>query len=150
MLGVVGAVAVATGVVTETVWFWIIYGLVWLTFFELFEEKSAFWETIYGDRNVESTEQASSVEETVDPVTVLKQRYAEGAIDDESSRRDLTGYWSPRTPSPNYRPNEKRDSESGRARLPAAFRRVSRAIQRILTQQSRLRSTVRRIRLPST
>jgi hypothetical protein len=85
VLGVVGAVALATGAATTDAFvFWIFYGIVWLTFLEQFEEKSEFWEKLFGGST--SDESLEADEETVpdeDPVTVLKRRYAEGAVDDE-------------------------------------------------------------------
>ncbi|QLH84215.1 SHOCT domain-containing protein [Halosimplex pelagicum] len=86
VLGGVGAVALWTGTALDWGWFWIFYGIVWLTFLDLFEDDEWFWESMYGDGSeaTERTERESEDEDSdEDPLAVLKRRYAEGAIDDE-------------------------------------------------------------------
>lgn len=85
VLGVVGAVALATGAATADAFvFWVIYALAWISFLDLFEEKSALWENLFGDES-EKTAEAKPRDEFEDgsPIAVLKRRYAEGHIDDE-------------------------------------------------------------------
>jgi uncharacterized membrane protein len=88
-LTVVGAVGLVTG---PTLWFWIGYFLVWLTFVDLFEDD--FLSTIFDrgdDSDSERTrEQASArTDETVTPLETLKRRYAAGELDDEAFERKL-------------------------------------------------------------
>jgi uncharacterized membrane protein len=88
-LTVVGAVGLVTG---PTLWFWIGYFLVWLTFVDLFEDD--FLSTIFdrGDAadSARSDEAASArTDETVTPLETLKRRYAAGELDDEAFERKL-------------------------------------------------------------
>lgn len=89
MLGIVGVVAIATGNATfDAFWFWIMYGIVWLTFFDLFDEDKSLVEELFGTSwgsSQTEKEPEPAVEEVPDedPLSVLKRRYADGDIDDE-------------------------------------------------------------------
>lgn len=90
VLGLVGAVAMATGAATfDAFWFWIVYGLVWMTFFDLFDEDRSMMEELFGvgwgSQSETDEEREIDVEDAPeeDPVSVLKRRYAEGDLDDE-------------------------------------------------------------------
>lgn len=87
VLGLVGIAAFVTGSAATSFWFWIFYGLAWLTFLDLFDDDEAFWSIFRSDSESES-ENESEPEPVAevpgeDPLETLKRRYAEGAIDDE-------------------------------------------------------------------
>ncbi|MFC4356869.1 SHOCT domain-containing protein [Halobium salinum] len=90
MLGLVGAAALVSGGATfEAFWFWIMYGIVWLTFFDLFDEDKSLMEELFGysfgseEETEAESEPVAEAEPAEDPVTVLKRRYAEGSMDDD-------------------------------------------------------------------
>ncbi|SEO35414.1 Uncharacterized membrane protein [Halogranum amylolyticum] len=87
VLGLVGIVALVASSTGLSFWFWVFYGLAWLTFLDLFEDDEAFWNLFSSDSERESetkTAKSNGVEgPTEDPLALLKRRYAEGRIDDD-------------------------------------------------------------------
>jgi uncharacterized membrane protein len=89
VLGVVGVVAIVTSAAALSFWFWVFYGLVWLLFFDMFDDDEAFWNLFSSDseseseQNEQKRESTETDEPTEDPLALLKRRYAEGAIDDD-------------------------------------------------------------------
>ncbi|MFC7136307.1 SHOCT domain-containing protein [Halobaculum litoreum] len=99
VLGVVGVVGLVVG--APTVWFWILYGIAWLAFLDLFDGDDAgrFWEGVFtgstdesesvGDRAGSDRATRHAEDDGEDPLAVLKRRYAEGAIDDDEFEERL-------------------------------------------------------------
>ena len=87
VLGLVGIVALVASSAGVSFWFWIFYGLAWLTFLDLFEDDEAFWSIFGSDSESESetTETKARTDDvpSEDPLELLKRRYAEGTIDDD-------------------------------------------------------------------